>query len=171
MRRRFQAPAGGGRATDPGWTAKRLIPMRPHTLARLQELAKEVSRYAKSRVEALQLAALIIECHLGPARRTRGTQKPLPDVGRRGGPGGLDLVRDLAGSVDGPPDLSVAILEPAGGSQGSSRRQKRSRRRRGSWQTRSSARPFPDHSAFRRSMPVLDPPLSATLIKDRKDRS
>jgi len=176
VRRRFQAPAGGGRATDPGWTAKRLIPMRPDTLARLQNLAKEVSRYAKARVEALQLAALIIECHLARAGRIQGTQRPLPGLGRlrtgaaRDGSSGLDLVRDLVGCVNGPPDLSVAILEPAGGSQASSSRQKRSRRRRRSPQTRSSARPFPDRSAFRRSMPLLDPPLSASLIQGRKDR-
>ena len=34
-----------------------------------------------------------------------------------------------------------------------------------------SAKPFPDRSAFRRSMPMLDPPLSATVIEDREDRS
>lgn len=34
-----------------------------------------------------------------------------------------------------------------------------------------SAKPFPNRSAFRRSMPVLDPPLSESLIADREDRS
>jgi len=74
VRRRFESPASGGRATDPAWTAKRLIAMRPDTLARLQQLAKEVSRYAKSRVEPLQLAALIIECHLASSETARGGQ-------------------------------------------------------------------------------------------------
>jgi hypothetical protein len=76
VRRRFKPPAGGGRATDPGWTAKRLMPMRPNTLTRLEELAKEISRRAKRRVEPLQLAALIIESHLAPPR-TPGTRDSL----------------------------------------------------------------------------------------------
>jgi hypothetical protein len=33
-----------------------------------------------------------------------------------------------------------------------------------------SVKPFPDRSAFRRSMPLLDPPLSVTLLEDRNDR-
>jgi prevent-host-death family protein len=33
-----------------------------------------------------------------------------------------------------------------------------------------SARPFPDLKAFRKAMPALDPPLSATIIGDRADR-
>lgn len=35
---------------------------------------------------------------------------------------------------------------------------------------RASVKPFPDLSAFRRSMPRLDPPLSQTIIEDREDR-
>lgn len=131
VRRRFKSPATGGRATDWGWTAKRLIPMRTETLVRLQELAKEVSRYAKCRVEPLQLAALIIECHLATPTRTRATRGSLRRLSKYRGkvpwegnldelrqrnvdpdarpalPSGLDLVRDLVGSVKGPPDLST----------------------------------------------------------------
>ncbi len=33
-----------------------------------------------------------------------------------------------------------------------------------------SVKPFPDRSAFRRSMPLLDPPLSVTLLEDRHVR-
>lgn len=33
-----------------------------------------------------------------------------------------------------------------------------------------AARPLPDLSAFRRKMPVLTPPLSASIAKDRGDR-
>ncbi len=33
-----------------------------------------------------------------------------------------------------------------------------------------SARPFPDLAAFRRALPGLHPPLSATLSEDRADR-
>jgi len=32
---RFRVPAGGGRATDPSWTARRLVPLAPHTLDQL----------------------------------------------------------------------------------------------------------------------------------------
>ncbi|MGH9364873.1 MAG: type II toxin-antitoxin system Phd/YefM family antitoxin [Thermoanaerobaculia bacterium] len=34
----------------------------------------------------------------------------------------------------------------------------------------SASRPFPDLSAFRRTMPRLNPPLSATVIRGRDDR-
>lgn len=36
--------------------------------------------------------------------------------------------------------------------------------------TRGSAQPVPDLSAFRRKMPVVTPPLSASIVKDRGDR-
>jgi len=61
VRRRFKPPAGGGRARDRRWTMKRLIPVRPETLARLEKLADAVSELADYRVEALQVAALLIE--------------------------------------------------------------------------------------------------------------
>jgi len=35
---------------------------------------------------------------------------------------------------------------------------------------RRAARRFPDRSAFRKTMPRLDPPLSQTIIEDREDR-
>ena len=81
VRRRFQVPPGGGRATDPSWTSKRLIPMRPGTLARLQELAAEVSRHVKGRVEPLQIAALLIECHLPPGSHVAGNHRSSRDLG------------------------------------------------------------------------------------------
>ena len=61
VRRRFTSPAGGGRARDRRWTAKRLMPVRPETLARLETLAKEVSHIVEHRVEPLQVAALLVE--------------------------------------------------------------------------------------------------------------
>jgi len=61
VRERFRPPAGGGRARDRGWTMKRLIPVRPETLVRLQRLAAEVSDLVDYRVEPLQVAALMIE--------------------------------------------------------------------------------------------------------------
>jgi prevent-host-death family protein len=33
-----------------------------------------------------------------------------------------------------------------------------------------ACRPFRSHSAFRRGMPVLDPPVSSTIEQDRDDR-
>jgi hypothetical protein len=33
---RFRVPAGGGRATDPHWTERRLVPLAPRTLKRLE---------------------------------------------------------------------------------------------------------------------------------------
>ena len=61
VRRRFKAPAGGGRARDPQWTTKRLMPVRPETLTRLQALAEEVSRLVHHRVDPLQVAAVLLE--------------------------------------------------------------------------------------------------------------
>lgn len=61
VRRRFKPPAGGGRARDRRWTLKRLIPVRPETLARLEKVADAVSDLVDYRVEPLQVAALLIE--------------------------------------------------------------------------------------------------------------
>jgi prevent-host-death family protein len=36
--------------------------------------------------------------------------------------------------------------------------------------SRRTGAPFPDLSRFRRKMPTLKPPLSASLLKDRSDR-
>ncbi len=33
-----------------------------------------------------------------------------------------------------------------------------------------ASRPFPGLAELRRTMPVLDPPLSATILEDREDR-
>ena len=61
VRRRFRRPTGGGRARDPRWTEKRLLPIRPETLARLQQLADKVSDVLEHRVDPLQIAAVLIE--------------------------------------------------------------------------------------------------------------
>ena len=194
VRRRFKSPAGGGRPTDPDWTAKRLIPMRPQTLARLEKLAKDVSRSVRGRVEPLQLAALIIECHLAPTRRSQEAREALRGLakyrGKEAWEGNLDELRrsrltpdarsgrvsaaervsDRVASASEPPDLSADLRGPAGRSQGASRRQKGSRRGREPRPPGRSAKPFPDRSAFRRAMPALDPTLSSTIIQGRKDR-
>ena len=37
---RFRVPVGGGRATDPDWTVRRLVPLAPRTLKRLEAITK-----------------------------------------------------------------------------------------------------------------------------------
>ena len=61
VRRRFKSAPSGGRARDPEWTQKRLLPIRPETLTRLQELSARVSEIVEFRVEPLQIAALLVE--------------------------------------------------------------------------------------------------------------
>ncbi|MCP4654082.1 MAG: hypothetical protein GY856_01555 [bacterium] len=52
---RLRVPPGGGRATDPTWTERRLIPLSPETLSRLEELAQRLQ------VAPLQIAAILLE--------------------------------------------------------------------------------------------------------------
>jgi hypothetical protein len=58
---RFRVPSGGGRPTDPGWTERRLVPLAPRTLKRLEEIAAMVRAHAGVSVEPMQLAALLLE--------------------------------------------------------------------------------------------------------------
>ena len=58
---RFQVPPGGGRPTDPSWSDKRLVPIAPHTLKRLERMAKRLHEYTGTRVEPMQLAAILLE--------------------------------------------------------------------------------------------------------------
>lgn len=57
---RLRVPAGGGRATDPNWTERRLVPLAPRTLERLERLTSLIQKDG-IRVEAMQLAALLLE--------------------------------------------------------------------------------------------------------------
>ena len=57
---RFRVPSGGGRPTDPAWTERRLLPLAPKTLRRLEEISAKVREHGMS-VEPMQLAALLIE--------------------------------------------------------------------------------------------------------------
>lgn len=52
---RFRVPPGGGRATDPQWTERRLIPLSPATLERLEEMADTLH------AAPLQIAAILLE--------------------------------------------------------------------------------------------------------------
>lgn len=58
---RFRTPAGGGRATDPDWTERRLVPLAPHTLERLEHLAAGVRERSGVSIQPMQLAALLLE--------------------------------------------------------------------------------------------------------------
>ena len=57
---RFRVPSGGGRPTDPAWTERRLLPLAPRTLKKLEEISAKVREHGMS-VEPMQLAALLIE--------------------------------------------------------------------------------------------------------------
>ena len=58
---RFRVPSGGGRSTDPRWTERRLVPLAPRTLERLEEIAAKVREHGGVSVEPMQLAALLLE--------------------------------------------------------------------------------------------------------------
>ncbi len=58
---RFRIPSGGGRATDPNWTERRLVPLAPGTLARLEEMAAKIREQSQVTIEPMQLAGLLLE--------------------------------------------------------------------------------------------------------------
>jgi hypothetical protein len=58
---RFRVPAGGGRPTNPAWTERRLLPLAPRTLKKLEELSAKVREHGGVNVEPMQLAALLLE--------------------------------------------------------------------------------------------------------------
>ena len=58
---RFRVPPGGGRPTDPAWTERRLVPLAPRTLKKLEEIAAKVRKHGGANLEPMQLAALLIE--------------------------------------------------------------------------------------------------------------
>ena len=61
VKNRFQRPPGGGRATDPAWTERRLIPLASETLVHLEQLAASLREEHSLSIEPLQLAALLLE--------------------------------------------------------------------------------------------------------------
>jgi len=58
---RFRVPAGGGRATDPSWTERRLVPLAPGTLKRLEAITEGVRTRSGVNIEPMQLAGLLLE--------------------------------------------------------------------------------------------------------------
>ena len=61
VRARFRVPVKGGRATDPTWSERRLVPLKPDTLARLEALAVELQKQSNVGVGPMQLAAMLLE--------------------------------------------------------------------------------------------------------------
>jgi hypothetical protein len=57
---RFRVPEGGGRPTVRTWTERRLIPMAPRTLRRLEKLTAKMRQHHVN-VEPMQLAGLLLE--------------------------------------------------------------------------------------------------------------
>ena len=58
---RLRVPAGGGRPTDPRWTERRLVPLAPRTIERLEAITAKVRTRDGVHVEPMQLAALLLE--------------------------------------------------------------------------------------------------------------
>ncbi len=58
---RFRVPTGGGRATDPAWTKRRLVPLAEQTLKRLEHLAHKIEEKRHMHIEPMQVAALLLE--------------------------------------------------------------------------------------------------------------
>ncbi len=58
---RFRVPPRGGRPTDARWTERRLIPLAPRTLKRLESMAARVRAQGRVNVDPMQLAALLLE--------------------------------------------------------------------------------------------------------------
>jgi len=58
---RFRVPIGGGRPTNPDWTARRLVPLSPETLDRLVELSGRFQDEKNMRLDPMQLAAILLE--------------------------------------------------------------------------------------------------------------
>ena len=58
---RFKVPQNGGRSTDPGWTERRQLPLRPETLRRLERLAAKIREEGGAEIHPMQLAAVLLE--------------------------------------------------------------------------------------------------------------
>ncbi len=81
---RFRVPPGGGRPTDASWTERRLVPLAPRTLERLEEITAKVRKQGGVSVEPMQLAALLLEKtteELG-ATEAENLVRPTPRHGR-----------------------------------------------------------------------------------------
>src|SRR5919106_66162 len=78
---RLRVPVGGGRATDPDWTERRLVPLAPRTLKRLEAITEDVRERSGVSVEPMQLAAFLLE--KTPEQLNEDEVKDLVTVRRR----------------------------------------------------------------------------------------
>jgi dsDNA-specific endonuclease/ATPase MutS2 len=49
---RLRVAVGGGRATDPDWTERRLVPLAPRTLKRLEAITEDVKSAERRKTDA-----------------------------------------------------------------------------------------------------------------------
>lgn len=61
VQQKFRTPKGGGRPTDPAWTERRLVGLSTETLRRLQDIATRISKTKGVHLNAMQVAAILIE--------------------------------------------------------------------------------------------------------------
>jgi len=61
IKARLAIPPGGGRATDPHWTERRLVPFAPQTLRRLERLSCRIREQGGTNIQPMQLAGLLLE--------------------------------------------------------------------------------------------------------------
>jgi hypothetical protein len=80
---RFQVPESGGRATDPHWTERRLVPLAPETLTRLSRMAKKLHDDEGIVIAPLQLAALLLEHAAGEVDERAAEKLARGHVGNR----------------------------------------------------------------------------------------
>jgi hypothetical protein len=80
---RFQVPQGGGRATDPHWTERRLVPLAPETLTRLGQIAKKLQEERGIVIAPLQLAGLLLEQATGQVDERAAEKLARGHVGHR----------------------------------------------------------------------------------------
>ena len=55
---RFRIPPGGGRPTDPAWIERRLLPLAPRTLKKLERIAASVREHGGAYLEPMQLVLI-----------------------------------------------------------------------------------------------------------------
>jgi hypothetical protein len=70
---RFRVPSGGGRPTDASWTERRLVPLAPRTLKRLEDIAAKVRVRGRERGADAARCAPHREENRG-VERTRGRE-------------------------------------------------------------------------------------------------
>jgi hypothetical protein len=83
IRARFRVPDGGGRATDPHWTERRLVPLAPRTLTRLTEVAARIREQSQVSIEPMQLAGLLLEKTMEQLSAEEAEQLLRPTAARR----------------------------------------------------------------------------------------